>query len=102
MYIECTGAKSPIIADFPHLYLNLNWNFSSGAFHLVHTHLRGGGVKSPIHFHSVLHAKRGRGGPDNIKIAYVLNGDPYGKTTLKWYTFQSLPLHHMLYESNWP
>ena len=25
---------------------------------------RGGGVKSPIHFHCVLHAKRGEGGPN--------------------------------------
>ena len=40
-----------------------------GAFHLVRirTHLRGGGgVKSPIHFHCVLHAKRGRGGPESM------------------------------------
>ena len=38
-----------------------------GAFHLVRTHLVGvGGVKPPIHFHCVLHAKRGRGGPDSM------------------------------------
>ena len=33
-----------------------------GAFHVVRTHLGGGGgggVKPPIHFHCVLHAKRG-------------------------------------------
>ena len=38
-----------------------------GAFHLVRTHLGGeGGFKSPIHFHCVLHAKRGGGGPDSM------------------------------------
>ena len=39
-----------------------------GAFHLVRTHLGGvGGVKPPIHFLCVLHAKRGRGGgPDSM------------------------------------
>ena len=26
----------------------------------------GGGFKSPIHFHCVLHAKRGGGGPDSM------------------------------------
>ena len=30
-----------------------------GAFHLVHTHLGGDEVKSPIHFYCVLHAKGG-------------------------------------------
>ena len=40
---------------------------------------RGGGqVKSPIHFHCVLHAKKGGGEGVQIagKIAYVLNGRP--------------------------
>ena len=38
-----------------------------GTFHLVRTHLGGGGgVKSPIHLHCVLHAKRGEGDPDSI------------------------------------
>ena len=37
-----------------------------GAFHLVRTHLEGmGGVKPPIHFHCVLHAKGG-GGPESM------------------------------------
>ena len=51
-------------------------NYSIGAFYLVHTHLggRGGGVKPPIHFHCVFHAKMGWVGPDSINIAYVLNG----------------------------
>ena len=33
-----------------------------GAFHLVRTHLGGGGggVKSPIHFHCIFHAKKKR------------------------------------------
>ena len=43
--------------------------------------LRGGGVESPIHFHCVLHAKRGVGGPD-CKSAYVLNGRPLGTFTV--------------------
>ena len=53
-----------------------------GAFHLVRTHLGGegggggGGVKSHIHFHCVLHAKRGEGVQITCKIAYVLNGRP--------------------------
>ena len=34
-------------------------------FHLVRTHLGGGGVKPPIHFHCVLHA-RGWVGPDSM------------------------------------
>ena len=37
---------------------------------------RGGGVKSAIHFHCVLHAKRGEGVQIACKIAYVLNGKP--------------------------
>ena len=38
---------------------SLKWQ---GAFHLERTHLGGvGGVKPPIHFHCVLHAKRGGG-----------------------------------------
>ena len=38
-----------------------------GAFHLVRTHLGWvGGVKPPIHFHCVLHAKRGWVGPDSM------------------------------------
>ena len=39
----------------------------------------GGGFKPPIHFHCVLHAKRGRGGgvQKACKIAYVLNGRPH-------------------------
>ena len=40
---------------------------------------RGGGVKSPIHLHFVLCAKRGRGVQIACKIAYVLNGRP-----LRW------------------
>ena len=35
-----------------------------------------GGFKPPIHFHCVLHAKRGRGVQKACKIAYVLNGRP--------------------------
>ena len=34
------------------------------------------GVKFPIHFHCVLHAKRGEGVQIACKIAYVLNGRP--------------------------
>ena len=45
----------PLMAMFEH-------SFYLGAFHLVRTHL-GGGVKPPIHFHCVLHAKRGWVGP---------------------------------------
>ena len=38
-----------------------------GAFHLVCMHLGGlGGVKPPIHFHCILHAKRRGGGPDSM------------------------------------
>ena len=36
--------------------------FSTG----MHLGGRGGWVKSPIHFHCVLHAKRGQGGPDSM------------------------------------
>ena len=36
----------------------------------------GGGVKSPIHFHCVLHAKKGEGVQIACKIAYILNGRP--------------------------
>ena len=45
-------------------------------------------MKSPIHFHYVLHAKRGEGGEGvqiACKIAYVLNGRP---------------LSHILYKKN--
>ena len=40
---------------------------------------RGGGegFKPPIHFHCVLHAKRGRGVQKACKTAYVLNGRPH-------------------------
>ena len=37
---------------------------------------RGGGVKPPIHFHCVLHAKRWEGVQIACKIAYILNGRP--------------------------
>ena len=38
-----------------------------GAFYLVHMHLGGvGGVKPPLHFHCVLHAKRGWVGPNSM------------------------------------
>ena len=37
-----------------------------GAFHLVRTHLGGGGVKPPIHFHCVLHAEMGWVGLDSM------------------------------------
>ena len=48
-----------------------------GALHLVRMHLGGGGsaVKPPIHFHCVLHAKRGWV-QIACKIACVLNGRP--------------------------
>ena len=38
----------------------------------------GGGVNSPIHFHCVLHTKKGGGGGFQVvcKIAYILNGRP--------------------------
>ena len=39
--------------------------FDKGAFHLVRTHPRGrwgGGFKSPMHFHCVLHTEMGGGG----------------------------------------
>ena len=42
----------------------------------VRMHLGGGGVKSPIHFHGVLHVKRGEGAQIACKIAYVINGRP--------------------------
>ena len=47
------------------------------------------GFKPPIHFHCVLHAKRGRGGGvlKACKIAYVLNGRP-----LRSSRFQFSPL----------
>ena len=35
---------------------------------------RGGGVKPPIHFYCVLHAKRGEGVQIACNIAYVING----------------------------
>ena len=55
-----------------------------GAFHSVRTHLGGvGGFKPPIHFHCVLHAKRGRGVQKAFKIAYVLNGRPLYKPICK-------------------
>ena len=48
-----------------------------GAFYLVRTHLGWvGGIKLPIHFHCVLHAKRGGWVQIACKIAYVLNGRP--------------------------
>ena len=36
----------------------------------------GGGSKPPIHFHCVLHAKRGEGVQIAFKHAYVINGRP--------------------------
>ena len=39
-------------------------------------HLGGGGVKPFIHFHCVLHEKRGSGVKKTCKIAYVINGRP--------------------------
>ena len=36
-----------------------------GAFHSLRTQV-GGGEGSPIHFHCLLHAKRGGGGPDSM------------------------------------
>ena len=48
----------------------------AGAFNLVRTHLGlggGGGVKSPIHSHCVLHAKMWEGVQIACQIAYVLN-----------------------------
>ena len=62
--------------------LNLNgpmsYTFKSlkGACHLVRTDLGGEGIKSPIHFHCILHAKRGEGVQIACKIAYVLDGRP--------------------------
>ena len=48
-----------------------------GAFHLVRTELgRVGGVKPPIHFHRVLHAKGVGWVQKACNIAYVLNGRP--------------------------
>ena len=42
-------------------------DWSLRAFHLVRTHLGGvGGVKLPIHFRCVLHAKRRWVGPDSM------------------------------------
>ena len=35
-----------------------------------------GGCKSPLHFHCVLHAKRGEGVKIACEIAYILNGRP--------------------------
>ena len=58
----------------------------SGTFHLVRTHLGGvGGFKPPIHFHCVLHAKKGGEVQKECKIAYVLNGSPLSKIiNTKW------------------
>ena len=49
----------------------------------LHTHLGGGGgVKSPVHFHFLLHAKKGGEGVQIAsKIAYVLNGRPQSTCT---------------------
>ena len=48
--------------------------YSIATFHLVCMHLGGGGVKSPIHFHCVLHAKRG-GWVQHVKLcAYLMEG----------------------------
>ena len=66
--------------------------FGYGAFHLVRMHLgggegggeRGGGFKSPIHFHCVLHAKRGEGIQIACIIAYVLNGRPLWRLNFRF------------------
>ena len=64
------------------LLLNCFFQFILGVFHLVRTHLGVvGGVMPPIHFHCVLHAKRGWVGP-TCKIAFVLNGRPPISITL--------------------
>ena len=47
-----------------------------GAFHLVRTHLGGGGIKSPINLLWVLHEKNGEGVQIACEIAYKLNGRP--------------------------
>ena len=55
--------QDPLVSYFL-LYAN---HFPKGAFHLVCTHLGVvGEVQSPIHFHCVLHAKRGWVGPDSM------------------------------------
>ena len=60
----------------------VNNHLRSGVFHLVRTHLGGvGGFKPPIHFHCVLHAKRGWMVQIACTIAYVLNGRPLCVTT---------------------
>ena len=54
--------------QFSYMYQRI-WDLRDrlGAFHLVRTHLGGmGGVNPPIHFHCVLHAKRGWVGPDSM------------------------------------
>ena len=43
------------------------------SFSMVH---REGGLKSPVHFHCILHAKRGEVVQIACKIAYILNGTP--------------------------
>ena len=48
---------------------------------IVRTYLgRVDGVKPPIYFHCVSHAKRGEGVQIACKIAYVLNGRPLNQT----------------------
>ena len=56
-------------------------------FHSVHMDLGGGGVKSLIHFHCVLHAEKGGGESIQIacKVVYILNGWPNG-----WHTVANL------------
>ena len=51
--------------------LSLSLTILRGLPLITYAAREGGEVKVPMHFHCVLHAKRG-GGPD--KIAYLLNG----------------------------
>ena len=48
------------------LTVKCNTKYWLGAFHLVRTHLGVCGVKPPVHFHRVLHAKQGLVGPDSM------------------------------------
>ena len=55
-----------MFAFLSHMVFEINM-IKEGALHLVRTHLEGvGGVKPPIHFHCLLHAKRGWVGPDSM------------------------------------
>ena len=68
-FFYCTDWLSSDFTSVLHFGVQLSsqCKFMLGAFHSVRMHLGGlVGVKPPIHFHCVLHAKRGWVGPDSM------------------------------------